>query len=94
MEIAWTVTRPSGVVVGKVSQLNAIPAGSLDEFWGDVAVVVAQEASGGIDRVVERFIGRDQPGQGGTAGGTAGGTNRSAPPGHPPATTGVHAGEP
>jgi len=59
VEIAWTVTRPSGVMSGKVSQLNAVPAGSLDQFWGDVAVVAAQEAAGGIDRVVERFIGRE-----------------------------------
>jgi hypothetical protein len=59
VEIAWTVTRPSGVVSGKVSQLNAIPAGSLDLNWGDVATVVAQEAAAGIDTVVERFIGRD-----------------------------------
>jgi hypothetical protein len=58
IEIAWAVTRPSGVVVGKVSQLNAVPAGSLDQFWGDVAVVVAQEASAGINDVVERFIDR------------------------------------
>ena len=27
--------------------------------WGDVATVVAQQASGGINAVVERFIGRD-----------------------------------
>jgi hypothetical protein len=58
VEIAWTVTRPSGVTVGKVSQLNSVPAGSLNQLWGDVAVVVAQEASGGINTVVERFVGR------------------------------------
>src|SRR5580658_3489524 len=60
IEIAWTVTRPSGVLCGKVSQLNSVPAGSLDHNWGDVAVVVAQEASGGINTVVDRFIGRDE----------------------------------
>lgn len=59
VEIAWAVTRPSGVLSGKVSQLNAVPAGTLDQYWGDVAVVVAQEAAGGIDKVVEQFIGRD-----------------------------------
>jgi hypothetical protein len=58
VEIVWTVTRPSGVLVGKVSQLNSVPAGSLNLYWGEVAAVVAQEASGGIDRVVERFIDR------------------------------------
>jgi hypothetical protein len=61
VEIAWTVTRPSGALVGKVSQLNSVPAGSLDLTWGDVAAVVAQEASGGINQVVERFIDRGGP---------------------------------
>jgi hypothetical protein len=56
VEIAWTVTWPSGKVVGKVSQLNSVEAGSLDTYWGDVAGAVAQEASGGINAVVERFI--------------------------------------
>jgi hypothetical protein len=56
VEIAWTVTWPSGKVVGKVSQLNSVTAGSLDTYWGDVAGAVAQEASGGINAVVERFI--------------------------------------
>jgi hypothetical protein len=56
VEIAWTVTWPSGKVVGKVSQLNSVVAGSLDTYWGDVAGAVAQEASGGINAVVEKFI--------------------------------------
>lgn len=60
VEIAWTITRPSGVLCGKVSQLNSVPAGSLDHYWGDVAAAVAQEASGGINTVVDRFIGRDE----------------------------------
>ena len=59
VEITWTVMRPSGVVSGKVSQLNSIPAGTLNGYWGDVAGAVAREASGGINTVVERFIGRD-----------------------------------
>ena len=59
VEIVWTVTRPSGVVVGKVSQINSIRAGSLSQYWGDVAVAVTKEAAGGVQRVVERFIGRD-----------------------------------
>ena len=59
IEIVWTVTRPGGVVSGKVSQINSIRAGSLNTFWGDVAIAVAREAAGGIFRVVERFAGRD-----------------------------------
>lgn len=60
VEIAWTVTWPNGKVVGKVSQLNSVPAGTLDAYWGDVAAAVAQEASGGINAVVERFIDGDR----------------------------------
>jgi hypothetical protein len=74
VEIAWTVTRPSGAVVGKVSQLNSVAAGSLDQFWGDVAGVVAQEASGGINTVVERFIGREDAEAGTGSGSTGPGT--------------------
>jgi hypothetical protein len=58
IEVGWTVTRPSGVVTGKVSQLNSVRAGTLDLYWGDVAVVVTQEAASGVNTVVERFIGR------------------------------------
>jgi hypothetical protein len=59
VEIAWTITRPSGVTVGRVSQLNSVPAGSLSLTWGDVAGVVAQQASAGVNSAIERFVGRD-----------------------------------
>jgi hypothetical protein len=90
VEIAWTVTRPSGVVTGKVSQLNAIVAGSLNQYWGDVAVVVAQEAASGVDRVVERFINRDGTdiGQDASAGKTAGPATPPVPPPLPAAALG------
>jgi hypothetical protein len=81
IEIAWTVTRSSGVVTGKVSQLNAVPAGTLDSYWGDVALVVAQEAAGGIDRVVERFIGREGSG---SEDGKVSATGNVPPEGHLP----------
>ena len=44
--------RPSGDERGKVVQLNEIPAGSLDHYWADVAVVVATEAAGGVNDVI------------------------------------------
>ena len=47
VEIVWSVKTPSGDERGKVAQLNEIPAGSLDHYWADVAVVVASEAAGG-----------------------------------------------
>lgn len=59
-DISWTVTRPSGVFVGKVSvQKSQVLAGSLNQYWGEVAIVVAQTAASGLFRVVERFAGRD-----------------------------------
>jgi hypothetical protein len=52
VEIVWTVSRRDGQDLGRVLQLNEVPAGSLNGLWGDVAFVVAEEASGGIRDVV------------------------------------------
>jgi hypothetical protein len=52
VEIVWTVSRRDGEDLGRVAQLNEVPAGALNGFWGDVALVVAEEASGGIRDVV------------------------------------------
>ena len=60
--IDWTVTTPSGDLRGKISQGNDIPAGSLDHYWGDVAVVVANQGAGGINEVIARQSGRE-PGE-------------------------------
>ena len=68
VEIVWTVSRPSGVVNGKVSQLHDLPAGTVDRYWGDIAGAVTQEASGGIDEVIERFIDRPENAPGTAAG--------------------------
>jgi hypothetical protein len=62
VEIQWSVKAPSGDERGKVVQLNDIPAGSLDHYWADVAVVVATEAAGGVNDVIIRQSGRE-PGQ-------------------------------
>jgi hypothetical protein len=58
VEIIWTVKTPAGDERGKVAQLNEIPAGSLDHYWADVAVVVASEAAGGVNDVINRQSGR------------------------------------
>lgn len=52
VEIVWTVSRRDGEDLGRVLQLNEVPAGSLNGLWGDVAYVVAEEASGGVRDVV------------------------------------------
>jgi hypothetical protein len=52
IEIVWTVQRRDGFDLGRVLQLNEVPAGSLNGLWGDVAFVVANEAAGGIRDVI------------------------------------------
>jgi len=59
VEIQWTVTTPTGDERGRVVQLNNVPAGSLNGYWGDIATVVAQEAAGGVRDVILRQSGRD-----------------------------------
>jgi hypothetical protein len=59
VEIQWIVSTPSGDERGRVVQLNEIPAGTLSKYWGDVAVVVASEASNGVNDVILRQSGHD-----------------------------------
>ena len=59
VEIQWIVKTASGDERGRVVQLNEIPAGTLSKYWGDVAVVVASEASNGINDVLLRQAGHD-----------------------------------
>ncbi len=59
VEISWTVLDATGAECGKVTQLNQVPAGTLDHYWGDVAVVVTDQAAGGVHEVISnRVIGR------------------------------------
>jgi hypothetical protein len=60
VEIVWTVTRPSGEERGKALQLNEIPAGTLNSYWGEVAVAVATEASGALNDIVLSQTGRQE----------------------------------
>jgi hypothetical protein len=59
VEIQWIVKTGSGDERGRVVQLNEIPAGTLSRYWGDVAVVVATEASNGVNDVIKRQSGHD-----------------------------------
>jgi hypothetical protein len=54
VEIQWIIKDAKGNERGRVVQLNVIPAGSLDHYWGDVASVVATEASGGVNDVLKK----------------------------------------
>jgi hypothetical protein len=53
VEIVWVVTRSDGRELGRIVQLNEVPARSLSGLWGDVAVVVAEEAAAGVRQVLD-----------------------------------------
>lgn len=54
VEIQWILADVYGEEYGRIVQMNEVPAGSLDRAWGDVAFVVADEASGGVKDVIDR----------------------------------------
>lgn len=58
VEIQWIVEDATGAERGRILQLNEVPPGTLDRHWGDVAVVVAEEAAGGVRDVVAAQAGR------------------------------------
>jgi hypothetical protein len=67
VEIQWVVSDSKGAERGRVIQLNEVKVGSLDHFWGDVAMVVAQEAAGGVRDVIMTQTGNKQAAVGGPA---------------------------
>jgi hypothetical protein len=88
VEISWRVTDAYGKEAGKVTQLNDVPKGTLDHYWGDIALVVAQQAASGINEVINNNIGK-KPAQAGDdkagkdkagTGGKADKTDKAAPP--------------
>ncbi len=54
IELQWVVANGDEAAAerGRVVQLNEVPPGSLDHYWGDVAVVVATEAASGVRDVI------------------------------------------
>ena len=54
VQIGWALLRGDGHEIGRVSQANAVPAGSLDGAWGDVAYAVATAATPGVVALIER----------------------------------------
>jgi hypothetical protein len=57
VEIRWKIEDARGAEAGQVAQLNAVPRGTLSGLWADVALIVAQEAAGGIRDVIANQIG-------------------------------------
>jgi hypothetical protein len=96
VEIQWIIKTASGDERGRVVQLNEIPAGTLDRYWGDVAVVVATEASNGVNDVIMRQSGHDpneaRPAAAGAGAGAAGAAAARPGAGSPAAVTPAGAG--
>lgn len=59
IEIVWRVTDKAGKEAGAATQLHDIEAHSLDHYWGDVAIVAAQEAAAAVDQIIDRYSGRE-----------------------------------
>ncbi len=57
VEIRWKVADAKGAEAGQVAQLNQVPRGTLAGLWADVALVVAQEAAGGVRDVIRNQTG-------------------------------------
>jgi hypothetical protein len=53
IEITWSVRAPDGKEIGKLTQRNTIPAGSLDKAWGETAFMIAEAAIGGVIDLLE-----------------------------------------
>ncbi len=54
IEVQWYVNNAdaTGAERGRIVQLNEVPPGILDQYWGDVAVAVANDAAGGVRDVI------------------------------------------
>jgi hypothetical protein len=52
--ISWALMDPGGKQLGVVKQENAVPQGSLDGRWGEVANLVAEAAAPGIVAIIEK----------------------------------------
>lgn len=54
VEIQWVLTDAQGRERGRVVQLNDVPAGSLDGYWGDIADAVTRQAAPGVRELVQK----------------------------------------
>ena len=54
VSITWALLEPDGKQLGVVTQENAVPQGSLDGRWGEVANAVALAAAPGILALIEK----------------------------------------
>lgn len=52
VDLQWVVTRRDGTELGRVVQVEEVGRGRLDRFWGDIAYVAAEQASGGVQTII------------------------------------------
>jgi hypothetical protein len=62
VEIHWLVSDPAGQLAGDVAQGHDVAKGTLDHYWGDIAVAVTDEAAGGVHEVITNYSGRRKGG--------------------------------
>lgn len=55
VKLVWTVAAPDGKVLGEIVQENAVPAGSLDQGWGENAQFASEAAAEGIFKLIQGF---------------------------------------
>jgi len=58
VEVQWIVTDAQGRERGRVLQINEVPPGTLDRYWGEVADAVTTEAAGGVHDLIVQASGR------------------------------------
>ena len=61
VDLQWIVTRRDGEELGRVVQVNEVPAGRLSRFWGDIAYVAAEQASGGVQTIIRNATESQRP---------------------------------
>lgn len=61
VRIVWLVQDPKGAELGRATQVNAVPAGSLNARWGPIAALAADAAVPGIHDVVARVEAASAP---------------------------------
>ena len=62
VEITWVIQDDQGAEAGKIAQLNQVAKNTLAGLWVDIAVVVAEEAAGGVrDVILNRLGTRKKP---------------------------------
>lgn len=55
VELAWSVLGPDGREIGNLKQQNAVPPGTFDRPWGELAGLIAQTVAEGIVELFDKI---------------------------------------